>query len=73
MEYTTQFQMYITRTDWNKKALMALYQKGLKAKVQDILIFIENADSIKELINQAVKINNQIYQREQIVKGQKYQ
>ena len=40
---------------------MALYQKGLKVKVQDILILIEDADTIKELINQAVKINNRIY------------
>ena len=51
MEYTTQFQMYAIRTNWNQKALMALYQKGLKAEVQDIIILIEDANNIKELIN----------------------
>ena len=40
---------------------MALYWKGLKAEVQDIIILIEDADSIKELINQVVKVDNQIY------------
>ena len=58
IEYTTQFQMYITRTNWNKKALIALYKKGLKTKVQNIIILIEDIDTIKELIDQVVKINN---------------
>jgi len=33
IEYTTQFQIYTIRTDWNKKALIALYKKGLKTRV----------------------------------------
>ena len=33
IEYTTQFQIYATRTNWNQKALIVLYQKGLKAEV----------------------------------------
>jgi len=30
---------------------MAQYKQGLKAKVQDIIILIEDADTLKELID----------------------
>ncbi len=51
IEYTTQFQINVTQTDWNKKALIALYRKGLKLKVQNVIIFIEDTDTIKVLID----------------------
>ena len=47
--------------DWNNKALMAKYYKGLKDKVQDALILKDNLGDLRELINQAIKIDNQIY------------
>ena len=50
--------------DWNKKALIAQYKKGLKAKVLDILILVEDLEDIKDLIDKVVKINNRIYQKE---------
>ena len=49
---------------------MAKYKQGLKAKVQNALIYIQNAKSMRELIDQAVRIDNRIYQREKITKGQ---
>jgi len=55
--------------DWNKKALIAQYRKGLKAKVLDTLVLVEDPEDIKDLINQVVKINNRIYQREWANKG----
>ena len=33
MAYLTEFQMWATRTNWNKKALMAKYCQGLKSKI----------------------------------------
>ena len=48
---------------------MVKYCQRLKLKVQDILIFIENANSITDLIKQAIKINNSIFQRERANKG----
>ena len=51
MEYTTQFQMYATRTNWNEKVLMVLYKKGLKTRVQNVMILMEDTDTIKELID----------------------
>ena len=50
MAYSTEFQMWATRTNWNKKALIAKYRQELKSKVQDTLILIEDTDSIMDLI-----------------------
>jgi len=46
---------------WNDRALIAQYKQGLKAKVQDIIILIEDIDTLRELIDQLIKINNRIY------------
>ena len=48
---------------------MLQYRNGLKLKVQDVLILKDNLDNIKELINQAIKINNRIYQYKNIRKA----
>jgi len=40
---------------------MAQYKQGLKAKVQDVIILIEDTDTLRELIDQLIKINNRIY------------
>ena len=61
--------MQATRTNWNKKALIAKYRQRLKSKVQDILILIKDADSITDLIKQVIKIDNRIFQRERANKG----
>ena len=50
MAYSTKFQMWATRTNWNKKALIAKYRRGLKLKVQNVLILIKNANSITDFI-----------------------
>ena len=41
---------------------MAWYKKGLKLKVLNALVFINDSDNIKEIINKVVQINNKIYQ-----------
>jgi len=55
--------------DWNKKGLMLQYKKGLKSKILDALILVEDPENMCELINKIVKINNRIYQREWANKG----
>ena len=55
--------------DWNKKALMAQYKIGLKSKVLDMLMLIEDPKDIRDLIDKVIKINNRIYQRERANKG----
>ena len=41
---------------------MAWYRQRLKAEIQNAMILIEDFKDIKELIKQAIKINNKIYQ-----------
>ena len=40
---------------------MAQYKKGLKLKILDALVLIEDSENMQELINKVVKINNRIY------------
>ena len=40
---------------------MAQYRKGLKAKVLNALVLVEDLENIKDLIDKMVKINNKIY------------
>jgi len=60
-DYTTMFQTYAIQTEWNQDALMARYKQGLKSRVQDALIYMQDAENIRDLINQAVKIDNRLY------------
>jgi len=55
--------------DWSEKGLMSQYKKGLKLKVLNALILIEDFKNMWELIDKVVKINNRIYQREQANRG----
>ena len=41
---------------------MAQYKQGLKAEVQNVIILIEDSKDIRELIKQAIKVDNKIYQ-----------
>ena len=50
-KYTMTFQTYTTQTEWNQEALIARYKQGLKQKVQDALIYMPDAITIKGLIN----------------------
>ena len=51
MTYLTKFQIWVIQTNWNKKALIVKYRRGLKPKVQDVLILMEDTEDIKTLIN----------------------
>ena len=40
---------------------MAQYKKGLKLKVLNVLVMVEDPEDIKDLIDKIVRINNRIY------------
>ena len=61
IDYTIQFQTYATQIKWNNKVLIVQYRQRLKAEVQNIIILMEDFKDIKELIKQAIKVNNRIY------------
>ena len=43
---------------------MSQYKKGLKLKVLNALVLVEDPKNMWELIDKVVKIDNRIYQRE---------
>ena len=51
MDYTMLFQTYLTQVKWNQKAFMERYKQRLKSRVQDTLIYIKNATTMRELID----------------------
>ena len=67
--YTTEFQALSVQMDWSEKGLISQYKKGLKSKVLDALVLVENPKNIRELIDKIVKIDNRIYQKEQANKS----
>jgi len=69
MMYTTEFQVLSVQVDWSKKGLMSQYKKGLKSKVLDALVLIEDPENMWELIDKVIKIDNRIYQREWANRG----
>ena len=59
--YITEFQALSVQINWSEKGLMLQYKKGLKSKVLDVLVLVEDPKNMWELINKVVKINNRIY------------
>ena len=51
INYTIQFQTLAIQVKQNNQALIAQYKQGLKAKVQDVIILIEDMEDLRELIN----------------------
>ncbi len=60
----------MTQIEWNQEALIAKYKQRLKSKIQNALIYIQDTKSMKDLIDQTVKINNRIYHQEKFNKTQ---
>jgi len=64
-EYSTQFQQYSARTDWDDKALMTMYQRGLKANVKEELMRVEAGaviDDLETLMKTVTRIDDRLYE-----------
>ena len=59
--YITEFQLLSVQIDWSEKGLMSQYKKGLKSKVLNALVLVEDPENMWELIDKVVKIDNRIY------------
>ena len=62
VEYTTQFHTLSAQVGWNAEALMAQYRRGLKSKVQTTMIPMDDATTLSELVDQAIKVDSRLYQ-----------
>ena len=61
--YTVEFNRYTIKTGWNDTALKDKYYKGLKELVKDELSWNDFPDLFKELIEDAIYIDNRFYKR----------
>ena len=64
-EYSTQFQQYSARTDWDDKALMTMYRRGLKANVKEELMRVEAGaviDDLETLMKTVTGIDDRLYE-----------
>lgn len=63
--YTTEFQNISAELEWNEKALMAQYRRGLHFKVKDQLSFPENQPTtLRALITKSIKLDNRRQENE---------
>ena len=69
-EYAAEFQRLSDRTEWDDSALQFMFRKGLKDEVKDEIMRHEyhtneenEIDSLHGLMDIAIKIDNQLYER----------
>ena len=63
-EYTTQFQQYAVKTEWDDDALMTMYRRGLKENVKDELMRTgASLDTLDELQKEAIQIDDNLFER----------
>lgn len=67
--YTAEFQRYSSATGWNDDALRAQYYKGLKDHVKDEISRSDRPETLTDMIEMAVKIDNRLYERQLERKG----
>ena len=63
-EYSTQFQQYAAKTDWDDTALMVMYRRGLKENVKDELMRSGGViDTLDGLIEEAIETDDKLFER----------
>jgi len=63
ISYSSDFQQYAGRTDWNDEALSAQFYRGLKEHVKDEIARRDRPDTLEGMIETAVKIDNRVFER----------
>ena len=61
--YLADFQRYAVLVGWNDKAKMAQFYRGLKDVIKDELARQDKAETLHDLMEQAVKIDTRVYER----------
>lgn len=63
-DYTARFKEHSQLTDWDEKALMVMYRRGLKENVKDELMRSGGEiDNLETLIADAIRIDDMLYER----------
>ena len=62
-EYAATFRQYSILTEWNDKALMSEYRRGLKDSVKkELMRYGGKVDSFNDLINASIELDNKLYE-----------
>ena len=61
--YAAEFHCHAVFTQWNDEALCHLFYKGLKDAVKDDLTHRDRTDSLDDLIDLSIKLDNRLYER----------
>jgi len=62
-QYASEFRLIAGDTNWNDDALMAQFRMGLNDDVKDLLLTIEDAQNLQQLITHAVRCDNRLFER----------
>jgi hypothetical protein len=68
--YATEFRRISSKLGWDDDVLIAIFYPGLKDEVKDDLVMLDQPDTFPEYVEQAVKIDNRLYER-RMEKGQR--
>lgn len=67
--YAAEFQRHSAKTNWNDPALISAFDAGLKDTIKDALVLEKKPKTIEEAIDQAIRIDNRLYERHLEKKG----
>jgi hypothetical protein len=61
--YTTEFKQLQSKIDWDDAPLKTAYYNGLKENIKDEIAHNDRPDTLKDMIELAVRIDNRLYER----------
>ena len=62
-DYTTLFQQYAAKLEWDDNALMRMYKQGLKPAVRmELMRTGTSVTNLKELQEEAIRLDNELYE-----------
>lgn len=64
MKYASKFQQISSRLKWENVALTEMFYIRLKKIVKDEISWMKRSDELSEMIEIAIRINNQMYERQ---------
>jgi hypothetical protein len=62
-EYLTRFTQYASRVNWDERAKMAQFYKGLKANIKDVMAIQKFPETVDDLIETATRLNDNFRRR----------
>ena len=63
-DFTAKFQQLSVRTQWGDSALTVLFYQALKEQVKDDITRGDQPTDLEDMIDTAVRINNQQFEQE---------